>query len=119
SSGLQAMPFLTSPASASAGATFFPDSVVQRTLGPCTDQWNVQNGALYWTNYTRAWSLPSLTDAKPIDKQHFFLPATWMVFTIKNTTSQAEDFYFGLPVQGSQKEFSHGSYQGFAVGEAV
>jgi len=119
SSGLQALPFVASTAGISASATFFPDTNVQRTLTPCTDQWNVNNGGLTWTNYTPAWKMPSFDAATLACKQYFFLPATWMVFTIHNTNSTAEDFYFGLPVGGTQTSYASGTYQGFAVGEGA
>ena len=117
--GLQALPFVASPASISSGATFFADTNVQRTLTPCTDQWIVNGGALTWTHYTPAWKMASLDSASLADKKRFFLPATWMVFTINNTNSTAEDFYFGLPVAATQMTYAGGAYQGFAVGEGV
>ncbi len=119
SSGLRALPFVASPASISSSATFFEDTNVQRTLTPCTDQWNVGGGALTWTHYTPAWKMASFDSASLADKKRFFLPATWMVFTITNTNSTAEDFYFGLPVAATPGSFAGGAYQGFAVGEGV
>ena len=119
SSGIQALPFVASTASIASTATFFTDTNVQRMLTPCTDQWNVNNGGLTWTNYTPAWKMPSFDSATLAFKQYFFLPATWMVFTIHNTNSTAEDFYFGLPVVGTQTSYASGAYQGFAVGEGV
>ena len=117
--GLEAMPFIAAPLSVATTAAFFPDNAVRRKLTPCTDEWTVGDGALNWISYTPAWRMPSLDAATPIDKKRFFLPATWMVFTVKNTTSQPEDFYFGLPVKADEKSFSNGSYQGFAIGEAA
>ena len=93
SAGLQIMPFVSSAASVSSSATFFADANVTRTLRPCTDQWNIQSGgALTWTHYTPAWGMPSLNTATLIDRQRFFLPATWMVFTITNTTPRLKIF---------------------------
>lgn len=119
SSGLRVMPFLKSPAVASSNAAFFPDSAVQRKLGPGTDNWTVDGGAMAWTHYAPVWTLTNLATASAVEKQRFFLPATWMIFTVKNTTSDAEDFYFGLPEKGSTKLFSAGAYQGFAMGETA
>jgi len=119
SSGIRALPFVASTASISSTAAFFADTNVQRTLTPCTDQWNVNNGGLTWTNYTPAWKMPGFDSATLAFKQYFFLPATWMVFTIHNTNSTAEDFYFGLPVAGTQTSYASGAYQGFAVGEGA
>ena len=119
SSGIQALPFVASTAGIASTATFFADTNVQRTLTPCTDQWNVNNGGLTWTNYTPAWKMPNFDSATLAYKQYFFLPATWMVFTIHNTNSTAEDFYFGLPVAGTQTSYASGAYQGFAVGEGA
>ena len=117
--GLQALPFVASTTNISSSATFFADTNVQRTLTPCTDQWNVNNGGLTWTNYTPAWKMPGFDSATLAFKQYFFLPATWMVFTIHNTNSTAEDFYFGLLVAGTQTSYASGAYQGFAVGEGA
>ena len=119
SSSLQAMPFLNSPASASSSAAFFADAVVQRRLGPGTDLWTVDNGALTWTHYAPVWTLANLASASPLEKQRFFLPATWMVFTVKNTSSDTEDFYFGLPEKGARKTFSADAYEGFSMGDAA
>lgn len=119
SSGLQVMPFLKSPASASANATFFADTGVQRKLGPGTDVWTVDGGALSWTHYAPVWTLANLATASTVEKQRFFLPATWMVFTVKNTSSDTEDFYFGLPEKSAIKTFSAGAYRGFALGDAA
>jgi hypothetical protein len=63
--------------------------------------------------------MPSFDSATLAYKRCFFLPATWMVFTIHNTNSTAEDFYFGLPVAATQTSYGGGAYQGFAVGEGV
>jgi len=118
-SGLQAMPFVASTAGISSSATFFADTNVQRTLTPCMDEWNVNNGGLTWTNYTPAWKMTSFNSAPLSYKNYFFLPATWMVFTIRNTNSTAEDFYFGLPVAATQTSYASGAYQGFALGEGA
>jgi hypothetical protein len=119
SNGLQALPLAASAASISSSATFFADTNVQRTLTPCMDQWNVNGGALTWTHYTPAWKMTSLNSATLADERRFFLPATWMVFTITNTNSTAEDFYFGLPVTVTPASFAGGAYQGFTIGEGA
>lgn len=116
---LQALPFMALAASISSDATFFSDTNVHRTLTPCTDEWDVNGGALTWTHYTPAWKMPSFGHATLAHKKIFFLPATWIVFTIHNTNSYAEEFYFGLPVSATQKSFAGGAYQGFAVGEGA
>ena len=117
--GMQALPFVAAANNISASATFFPNANVQRTLTPGTDEWNVNGGALTFIHYTPAWNLPDLGAATMADKQRFFLPATWLVFTINNTNSTAEDFYFGLRASGTQQSYLNGAYQGFSVGEAA
>ncbi|HEV2207380.1 MAG TPA: glycoside hydrolase family 52 protein [Verrucomicrobiae bacterium] len=114
--GLQLMPFVTN---AIANARFFPDTNIQRSLTPCTDQYTVAGTGLSFTHYTPAWLMPDLNTATLAEKKRFFLPATWLVFTINNTNSSAEDFYFGLPVPVTQRTFASGAYQGFALGEAA
>lgn len=118
-SGLQALPFVASSNNISSNATFFPSTNVQRTLAPCTDEWNINGGALTFTHYTPAWNMPDLNTATMTAKRRFFLPATWIVFTINNTNSTAEDFYFGLRAAGTQQSYSSGAHQGFSVGEAA
>src|SRR5581483_12214599 len=61
--GLQALPFVAATNSISSSASFFPDSSVQRTLTPCTDQWNINNGGLIWTHYTPAWQMANFSTA--------------------------------------------------------
>ena len=119
SAGLRSLPFLASPASVAANASFFPDTSLQRTLTPCTDQWTIDGAGLAFTHYTPAWSMASLDTATLSDKKRFFLPATWLVFTVQNTNSTPEDFYFGLPAAATQRSFANGAYRGFAVGEAA
>jgi hypothetical protein len=117
--GLQALPFVASTASIGANATFFADANVQRTLTPCTDQWNVPGAGLSFTHFTPAWSMPEINTASQTDKKRFFLPATWMTFTVTNNTGATEDFYFGLPAAATRTSFANGAYQGFALGEAA
>jgi hypothetical protein len=63
--------------------------------------------------------MSDLTVATLSEKKRYFLPATWLSFTINNTNSTPEDFYFGLPVAVTQKTFANGAYQGFVLGEAA
>ena len=118
-SGLQALPFVASPASIGSSATFFADANVQRNLTPCTDQWNVPAAGLSFTHFTPAWSMPDINTASQTEKKRFFLPATWMTFIVTNNTGAAEDFYFGLPAAATPTSFANGAYQGFALGEAA
>ncbi len=118
-SGLQALPFVASTANIGSSATFFADANVQRTLTPCTDQWSVPSAGLAFTHFTPAWSMPEINTASLTDKKRFFLPATWMTFTVTNNTGAAEDFYFGLPAAATPTSFANGAYQGFALGEAA
>lgn len=119
SSGLQLLPFAASVSSISTNASFFPDASIQRSLTPCTDEYAIADSGLAFTHYNPAWSMADLSAATLSQKRRFFLPATWMVFTITNTNSVAEDFYFGLPVAVTQRNFANGAYQGFALGEAA
>ena len=119
SAGVQTLPFVASPASIAANASYFGDTNVHRTLTPCTDQWTIDGAGLAFTHYTPAWSMASLDTATLSEKKRFFLPATWLVFTLQNTNSTPEDFYFGLPAAATQRSFANGAYRGFAVGEAA
>jgi hypothetical protein len=119
SSGLQLLPFLASASSISTNAGYFPDASIQRSLTPCTDEFSVAGAGLAFTHYTPTWQMADLSAATLSEKKRYFLPATWMVFTITNTNSTPEDFYFGLPVAVTQRTFANGAYQGFTLGEAA
>jgi hypothetical protein len=119
SSGLQILPFVASLSSISTNARYFPDASVQRNLTPCTDEFSVTGAGLAFTHYTPAWRMPDLNTATLSEKKRYLLPATWLVFTITNTNSTPEDFYFGLPIAVTQQSFGNGAYQGFALGEAA
>ncbi|HVV72407.1 MAG TPA: glycoside hydrolase family 52 protein, partial [Verrucomicrobiae bacterium] len=100
-------------------AHFVPDSAIQRNLTPGTDEYSVATAGLAFTHYSPPWSMTNLSSATLVEKKRFFLPATWMVFTVTNTGSSSEDFFFGLPVPVVQRSFAQGAYQGFALGEAA
>ena len=117
--GLRSLPFVFSPASIASNASFFANTNIHRTLTPCTDQWTIDNAGLAFTHYTPAWSMASLDTATLSDKKRFFLPATWLVFTVTNTSATGEDLYFGLPAAATPRSIANGAYQGFAVGEAA
>lgn len=118
-SGLQLLPFVASTSQISTSATFYPNASIKRTLAPCTDQYSVDGTGLSFIHYTPAWQMPDLNTATLNEKRRYFLPATWMVFTITNTNSSPIDFYFGLPVAVTPKTFANGAYQGIALGEAA
>jgi hypothetical protein len=115
-SGVQTLPFVTN---IPANVTFFPDASVQRTLTPCTDEYSVAGTGLSFTHYSPVWSMADLNTANLVKKKRYFLPATWMVFTIQNTNDTPRDFYFCLPVPVTQRTFANGAYEGFALGEAA
>ena len=119
SSGLQLLPFVASAASISTKARYYPDATIQRSLTPCTDEFSVAGAGLTFTHYTPAWQMTDFSAATLSDKKRYFLPANWLVFTITNTNSTPEDFYFGLPVAVTPKSFANGAFQGFALGEAA
>jgi hypothetical protein len=114
--GLQLLPFLTNVFT---GTSFFPDTNIQRSLTPCTDVYTIAGAGVSFTHYSPAWLMADLNTATLSEKKRFFLPAAWLVFTIQNTNSTPEDFYFGLPVAVTQRTFANGAYQGFALGEAA
>jgi hypothetical protein len=114
--GIQTLPFVTN---IPPNVTFFADTAVRRHLTPCADEYTILGAGLSFTHYSPAWSMPDLNTATLPEKKRFFLPATWMVFTIQNTNSTPRDFYFGLPVPVTQKTFANGAYEGFALGEAA
>lgn len=117
-SGMQLLPFVTN---VSTTASFFPDANVQRRLTPGTDEYGIMGAAakLTFAHFTPAWSMPDLSAATTGEKRRYFLPATWMVFTVDNTNSTPADFYFGLPVPVTQKTFAGGAYEGFSLGEVA
>ena len=119
SSGLQLLPFVVSESSISTNAHYFPDASIHRTLTPCTDEYAVAGAGLAFTHYTPTWPMADLGATTLNDKKRYFLPANWLVFTITNTNTTPEDFYFGLPVAATQRTFANGAYQGFALGEAA
>ncbi len=118
-SGLQLLPFVASAASIATNAHYFPEASVQRTLTPGTDECTIADAGLAFTHYSPAWSMADLRTATLNEKKRYLLPATWLVFTINNTNSTSEDFYFGLPVAATPKTFANGAYQGFVLGEAA
>jgi hypothetical protein len=63
--------------------------------------------------------MPGLDTTTLGDEKRFFLPATWMGFTVNNTNSTDEEFYLGLPAPAVQRSFANGAYQGFRIGEAA
>ena len=117
--GIQAMPFVADTASIAETATYFADTDVQRALTPCTDQWRVNSDGLTFTHFSPAWVMSNAATASLAELNRFFLPATWLQFTIVNTNTDPEDFYFGLCADGTETSFAGGAYQGFAVGEAA
>ena len=119
SSGLQVLPFVASASGISISASFFPDASIQRTLTPCTDEYSINGSGLAFTHYSPAWLMPDLNAATLTEKRRYFLPATWLFFTVTNTNSTPEDFYFGLPVAVTPRTFANGAYQGVALGEAA
>jgi xylan 1,4-beta-xylosidase len=119
SSGLRLLPFVTSPTDISTSGRFFPDASIQRTLTAGTDEFAVAGSGLAFTHYNPAWSMADLAKATLKEKKRFFLPATWLVFTVQNTNTATEDFYFGLPVPVTPRTFANGAYQGVALGEAA
>jgi len=116
SSGLRLLPFITNIAPTT---LFFPDTNIQRRLTPSTDEYTIAGTGLTFTHYTPAWLMTNFSTATLTEKKRFFLPATWIVFTITNTNAVPEDFYFGLPVPVTQRTFANGAYQGVALGEAA
>jgi len=119
SSGLQLLPFVASTSNISGHAAFFPNATIQRTLTPGTDDYVITGNGLTFTHYSPAWLMPDFNAASLTEKRRFFLPATWLVFTVTNNDSTPEDFYFGLPVAVTPKTFANGAYQGVALGEAA
>src|SRR5258708_7872042 len=117
--GLQILPFVASASSISTNAAFFLDASVQRSLTPCTDEYTIAGTGLAFTNYTPAWAMADLNATALGEKKRYFLPATWLLFTITNTNNTPEDFYFGLPVPATPGTFANGAYQGFVLGEAA
>lgn len=118
-SSLQLLPFVASAAGISPNASFFPNASILRTLTPGTDEFVIAGSGLTFTHYSPAWLIPDLNAATLSEKRRYFLPATWMVFTVANTNSTSMDFYFGLPVAVTTKTFANGAYQGVSLGEAA
>jgi len=118
-SGLQLLPFVAATSNVADNATFFPNTAIQRALTPGTDEYLISGTGLSFTHYSPAWLMPDLNAASLDEKRRFFLPATWLVFTVTNNDSAPEDFYFGLPVAVTPKTFANGAYQGVVLGEAA
>ena len=118
-SGLRLLPFVGSTSSISTNAQFLPDTNVQRRLTPCSDEYTISGAGLSFTHYAPVWLMTNLSTATLREKARFFLPATWLVFTVNNTNNTEVEFYFGLPVPVTPRTFANGAYQGFAFGEAA
>lgn len=116
SSGLQLLPFVTN---VSTSAGFFPDTNILRNLTPFTDKYSIKDTGLTFTHYSPAWFMADLSTATLREKKRFFLPATWLVFTVNNTNGTDTEFYFGLPVAVTPRTFANGAYQGVSLGEAA
>lgn len=115
-SGLQLLSFVTN---VSTTASVFPESEVRRRLTPGMDDYALARAGLSFTHYTPLWSMPDLGSATLSERRRFFLPATWMAFTIQNTNDTPQSFYFGLAnVTATQSTFGNGAYEGFSLGEA-
>jgi hypothetical protein len=119
SSGLQMLPLVASVSNISTSAQAFPDASIQRRLTPCTDEYLINGSGLAFTHYTPAWMMRDFSAATVSEKKRYLLPATWLVFTITDTNSSPEDFYFGFPNAWTQTTFANGAYQGFVLGEAA
>ena len=117
--GIRLLPFVASPASIASSASYFTDADVHRALSPCADQWTIDSAGLTFTHFSPAWSMANLYTATLAEQKRFFLPATWVVFSVHNTNTSSEDFYFGLPAAATQVSLAHGAYQGFTLGEAA
>ena len=117
--GIQALPFVASASSVASSASYFADANVHRLVTPGADAWTIDSVGLTFTHYSPPWFMADLSTASLSDRKRFFLPATWVGFTVQNTNTAAEDLYFGLPNAGVSQSFAGGAYQGFVVGEAI
>ncbi len=107
------MPFISAKKAPTPG--FVAKGQVRRTLSACSDAWSAPGFS--WTHWSPSWALRELDTASVADQRRFFLPATWMTFTLDNTTGTTRrTLVFGLPVTGVKKEFAGGAFTGFATG---
>lgn len=104
------MPFV----SAGSGSSSYADSSINRKIRASTDEWTIDDG-LSWTHYSPAWAMKDFETASEEEKKRFTTPATWMEFTVDNTSgTENRDLIFSLR-ESSSTPFSTGAFHGYTV----
>ena len=90
------------------------DKETTRTLGACTDSWQIPLG-VSWTHYTPVWTMKDWATATPEEKRRFVLPVTWMQYRIDNRTGKEEtQFLFSLQ-QAAHRAQDWNGFDGYVV----
>ncbi len=107
------MPFTSNQKTLPAGA-LVTDKETTRTLGACTDSWQIPLG-VSWTHYTPVWAMKDWATATRDEKRRFVLPVTWMQYRIDNRTGKEEtQFLFSLQ-QAAQRAQGWNGFDGYLV----
>ena len=107
------MPFTSNQKALPAGA-LVTDKETTRTLGACTDSWQIPLG-VSWTHYTPVWAMKDWATATPEEKRRFVLPVTWMQYRFDNRTGKEEtQFLFSLQ-QAAQRAQGWNGFDGYLV----
>ncbi len=107
------MPFTSNQKTLAAGV-LVTDQETNRTLGACTDHWQMPLG-VSWTHYTPAWAMKDWATATPEERRRFVLPVTWMQFHFDNRTGKEEtQFLFSLQ-QDAQRAQGWTGFDGYVV----
>jgi hypothetical protein len=99
------MPFCQPPAGAKSSLTPVCNNEVKRTLGACTDHWEIPLG-VSWTHYEPSWRLKEIESASPLAIRRFVLPATWMEFQLDNSQG-LEELHVLLSLKQPAERASH------------
>ena len=107
------MPFASKQKSL-AQAAWITGEEVKRTLGACTDCWNIPMG-VSWVHYTPVWRLNDWDKASDDEKRQFTLPATWMQYTIDNRSGKEETQLLFSLEQAATRATGWSGFDGYVV----
>ena len=107
------MPFTANQKSLPPGA-LVTDKETVRTLGACTDRWQIPLG-VSWTHYTPVWAMKDWATASPEERRRFVLPVTWMQFHVDNRAGKAETRLLFSLQQDAQRAEGLKGFDGYTV----
>ena len=98
------------------GGLLVKDTEVKRSLGACTDRWQIPMG-VSWVHYTPVWAMKDWDTATTAEKRRFVLPVTWMQYHIDNRTGTGETRLLFSLQQAAQKAQGWKGFEGYVVDE--